>query len=260
MKKKCNRWLVGLSVCAAFLQGVAPLAQAGEIASGESVAGQISITVTSNVYTFLGRAGDRVKIRMTEIDPEIGPYIKLYNPQGKCFAYADSDCCQYRAAQINVALRKDGVHTIICKDRESATGKFNVCMVCLPGCALSTADSDFGDLGVGQTVAGSIDQAGDLDIAFFVAEPGDRILIRMSRLDKALDPSVQLYAPDGQCLSSSDKRNPQGVCELDTKIQKSGTYTIVCQDRYVNTGQYTLAVLPAPDKPFTLSGFPGDAK
>ena len=229
-------------------------AQGGSIDSGETLAGVLTTSSSSNLYVFQGRAGDRIKVRMLETDPPVGPFLKLLDPSGKCFAYADSDCCQYRLAQLYVTLRKEGSYTIICKDRAEATGRYTVSMVCLPGCPLSTNDTDLGYMGWGQTMTGDIEAPGDLDVAYFEAQPGDHAALRMESADARLEPCLQLFGPDGKCLAAGANQAPRNVCEIDVVLASGGLHSVVCQDRLSRTGIYTLTLAPVNDGPFQLPG------
>lgn len=232
-----GRWVCAI-LCALGLRAAA----LGEsIQSGETVADCVATPRATNTYAFEAGGGERVKIRMTEVDPVIAPYLRLFNPLGKCFAYADSDCCAYRAAQINLPLPMAGRYTIACSDRNGFTGRYTVAMARLTDALLCEADRDIGPVRQGQEIGGVISRPGDLDVAVLTARAGDRAQIRMTGKDATLSPGLQLYAPDGACLAMSDGR-PSKAAEITAVFQTSGAFVVLCQDHYVQTGRYSLAI------------------
>lgn len=256
-------WLAGC--CGALL---AQNLYAGELGSGETVAGAITTPQEQCRYTLAARGGERVKIRLSQVDPTLQPCLKLTDPAGKFFASADSKGGKDRAAHMNVVLPRAGAYELICRDRQAGTGRFAVAVLFLDGRPLSARDAEIGGMKMNERQTGVIDHPGDMDAVFFEGRQGDQLHVRMAELDAALNPSIQLYDAGGACLASSDSPPPYQQAEIQLVLPADGRYTLLCQDRYINTGRYTVAVrragkrdaAPAANPPlqmrFTFPGTP----
>ncbi len=225
---------------------LAAAAQPDIIDSGQTLAATLRQPGATNAFAFSARAGERVKIRMMEIDPWISPKLRLLDSTGCCVAYADS-CCEYRGAQINMRLPRAGRYTIVCRDRGAAVGRYSISMLRIPSLQLADDDGDIGEISVGEKRPGNINQPGDLDAAVFTGRGGDHLLIRMEETDVSVGPYLQLYDSRGADLASADCPAPYALAEIDARLPHDDTYTIVCQDRYVNTGRYSLVILRLDD-------------
>jgi hypothetical protein len=207
---------------------------------GSSVIESIAQPFSTNCYTFSAMKGDRVKIQMSEIDEAIGPFMEIYEPDGKMMAFADSDGCKHRAAQLNLLLSKTGVYRVQCRDRGDAVGRYAISMIMIPDRTSSSRDPDIGHVKPWERKDGTIDNPGDFDAATFNGKAGTRVVIRMDEVDASLEPYLQLYDPKGRCMASAKSSSPYRIAILEADLSENGTYTILCQDRFINTGRYLL--------------------
>ncbi|HBA84627.1 MAG TPA: hypothetical protein DCZ95_11080 [Verrucomicrobia bacterium] len=218
---------------------VSSSAFSGELISGTPVLGAFKTTHSSNSYTFSAMKGDRIKIQMTRLDEVLGPFMQIYAPGGEQNAYADSDCCHYRAAQFNLVATTSGVFRVVCRDRKNAVGSYSLSMIRISGQAASI-EPERGLLDPWDKKTGSIEQPGDFDAVVFMGEEGAHVTIRMDEIDPPLNPFMQLYDSEAACIAVAECRPPHRVVLMKVKLPKSGVYTLLCQDRYVSTGRYTL--------------------
>ncbi|MBN1658516.1 MAG: pre-peptidase C-terminal domain-containing protein, partial [Anaerolineae bacterium] len=113
------------------------------------------------------------------------------------------------------------------------TGSYNVHLQRLNNPGNATA------LSFGQTLAGSINMAGEMDAYTFAGQAGQSILISMSRTSGNLWPQIRLYDDDGNPVGSA---SGSSSADLVVTLSADGTYTILVDDGYngTYTGGYNL--------------------
>ncbi|MBN1269718.1 MAG: hypothetical protein JXB04_09035, partial [Kiritimatiellae bacterium] len=216
-------------------------ADLGEIENGEWLIGTINQAGDLDAAHFTAEAGDIVKIRMgdrtTSLNYDLVMY--LYGPDGVLLASGSGEA----NAEIDHTVAESGEYTVVCRENDADTGTYALSMLWLdPGHALSTNDADLGEIENGEWLIGTINQAGDLDAAYFTAEAGDIVKIRMGDRTGSLnfDLVMYLYGPDGALLASG---SGEANAEIDHTVAASGEYTVVCRENDADTGTYALSML-----------------
>ncbi len=103
-----------------------------------------------------------------------------------------------------------------------------------PDATLPVTVQDTVPNGCGQTVAGTIDAAGQKNSYTLTATAGDKIAIRARKTGgtSSFNPFLELYNPSGTLLTNG--------YQIDTTATATGTYTVIVRDYYNTTGTYLL--------------------
>jgi len=219
-----------------------------------------------HVYTFMGRAGERITLRMRTINEEINPALLLIDPLGNRIAADDNAGATFglgeNGALLNgVMLMSDGVYAV-----QSLSGGFagryhlvlerNVppaLITAPPPTATATAfvtaaplpAEEDGQLIEGVPAAGEIDRAGELDRLFIAAEAGNALTITVRiPTGSGLRPRIEVYDLDGLViamtnLGSSGASNT--VIASPVFITETGSYGVYITGENNTTGAYTAA-------------------
>jgi YD repeat-containing protein len=110
---------------------------------GESVEGSITPKSELEVYTFMGEAGDRIFLRMSESSsiPGFTPTIKLYSPTGELIASA-SDFTS--AVLDDITLTQSGAYTLLATDDDGDdSGSYNLTLLPIPWSGTITLTEEF---------------------------------------------------------------------------------------------------------------------
>ncbi|MFC1452409.1 hypothetical protein ACFLSJ_03585 [Verrucomicrobiota bacterium] len=220
------------SICSLLISALC-LARAGAvpIENGQLIEGNLTTTGQRDTYTFEAAAGDTVRIRMTRIDVEIAPAVRLLDPNSQLVR----EVLDVVAADFAETLDMTGTYTIECRDATVFTGRYGLSMVRMPGYPLSAEDEDVGAILNGETIRGQLGIGGDLDAAFFYGSSGATVEVRMVEVDTAVSPHVQLHGPDGALLGEQTDATTSGTT---VTLTDSGIHTIVCKDQSDGSGGY----------------------
>jgi len=116
---------------------------AAAISCGETKSDTIGDPAHMNAYTFVGDAGDSVRVTMSVTSGELDPEVRLYGPDGTLL------CSDYYpfggAAEIDACdLVPGGTHTILASDYGATeTGDYDLYLACLtPGAAAQVAQGE----------------------------------------------------------------------------------------------------------------------
>jgi len=185
------------------------------------VSGTISPPSEVDQYTFNGKNGDPVLVRMTVTSGGLDPEFRLYRPNGSLLCSGQTFA---EFVEGTCTLDTDGTHTIFVGAWEAnATGNYDLYIQRTnnPSNAISTAFDE--------TKSGSISPAIDLDAHSFKGvsnhahtpqlpqkvylpillggESGtfsDVVLARMKMTAGTMDPQFRVYRPDGTLLCSGN--------------------------------------------------------
>ncbi|NCC50259.1 MAG: PKD domain-containing protein [Spartobacteria bacterium] len=211
------------------------------IANGETLNGSIEMNGTWDWYSFSGRAGDKVYIRMTKLGGTFRSHVSLYDPDGAYITYNYND--NYSAG-IEVVLAKTGTYMIKCQEGYGTRiGDYTVSIGWMnPGVPLSPNDTDITEtLENGDVLTGAIDAFGDIDTCHFEGTAGDKVSIRMTKLGGTFRSHVTLYDPDGEYVTYT--YNDNYSAHIEATLTKTGTYTIRCMESYgTRVGSYTISI------------------
>ena len=75
-------------------------------------------------------------------------------------------------------------------------------------------------IGFGETLAGSIKRAAEMDAYTFATSAGDAILVSMARTPRSLWPRIRLFDPDGESVGTAGGATS---AELNAMLTESGT-------------------------------------
>ncbi len=96
-----------------FLQRTSNPGNAVSFAYGDTKAGSISGVGEVDTYSFGGRSGDKITLRMSENSPFfIEPFIELFNPQGDSLIAASNSA----QAEMQATLPSTGTYTVLASD------------------------------------------------------------------------------------------------------------------------------------------------
>jgi hypothetical protein len=212
----------------------------GEIENGESLSGTIDQSGDMDGAWFTGQAGDIVKIRAGDKtgSSAFDLVTYLYGPDGE---YITSASGEYNA-EMNATLPEDGVYTILVREADVHGGNYALSMLWIdPGRTMVT-DTDIGEIENGECLTGSFNQSGDLDAAYFDAEVGDVVKLRMGDRtgSSAFDMVMYVYGPDGSYIGS---HSGEYNAEVTVAVTNSGTHMVVMREADVHTGGYALSAL-----------------
>jgi hypothetical protein len=205
------------------------------LAFGEMVTRTISAATQIDTFTYTGKVDDKIMIRMNRTAETTQPWVRMYAPDGKlaCEGYAER-----LIDALVCTLPRSGSFTLIVSDASRSrteTGTYTRYMQRLnyPGNAQAIA--------FGQTIAGSIGTATQIDTYSFEAKADDKAQFRMTRTAETLHPWIRVYAPTGDrvCEGYNERLADISNCNLP----RSGIYTILISDSSrdrIETGGYTL--------------------
>ncbi len=222
----------------------------GTIQSGESLEGTINVGADLDAATFAVSNNCTVIIRMGQKEPHLVPNIQLYDPTGVFVTNAFPP--EYRA-EVSAYLTGTGIYTVVCNDQLNSVGSYAVSMVQIPG-ELGSSDLDLGTIIAGETLSGTINQPGDMDVAFFSVVTGDVVKLTMTEVDTSINPVMELYNPSGTLLETGTDTFQQEAIITNTTTT-NGTFTVICkdaEDRYNVSYTLSLSLLSGP----STSNFP----
>ncbi len=219
-----------------------------------------------HVYTFIGRAGERITLRMRSINEAIDPALLLIDPLGNLIAADDNAGATFglgeNGAHLNgVMLMREGMYSV-----QALSGGFagsyqlvlerNVppAMITAPP-ATTTATpvitaaprpaEEGGRLTEGIPAAGEIDRAGELDRLFIAAEAGDALTITVRVAEGSrLRPRLEVYDLDGLVIAMTNLGSSGSydtVYASPVFVTESGLYGVYITGENNTTGAYTAA-------------------
>jgi hypothetical protein len=198
---------------------------------GQTLAGSIGMAGEMDAYTFVGEAGDVVLAGMSKTSGTLWPQVRVYDPSGNPVGSTTGSA----HTEVVARLSMDGTYLVLACDGYNGTytGSYNVHLQRLNNPGNATA------LSFGQTLAGSIGMAGEMDAYTFVGGAGQGIVITMSRTSGSLWPQIRLYDAAGNPVGSA---NGSTSAELTVTLGADGTYTILAADGYngTYTGEYNV--------------------
>ena len=200
---------------------------------GQTLAGSIDLAGEMDAYTFAATAGDVVLLGASNASGNVWPQVRLYDPVGNLVGIAgDPD-----HAEVQVTLDSSGTYAVLLSDDLNGT--------LTGGCGLHVQrlnnPGNQTPITFGQTLAGAINQAAEMDAFTFAADAGDVILIGASRSSDNVWTQIRLFDPGGNLVGIA--HDPDHA-EVQVVIANSGTHTILIADYLTGalTGDYGLHV------------------
>ncbi|MBZ0301837.1 MAG: hypothetical protein K8J31_18965 [Anaerolineae bacterium] len=222
--------------------------------------------VQLHVYTFAGRAGEYVNVRMTRITGTVDPALWLYGPDGDALA-VDYDSGGNRAALLrNIFLRQDGLYSLQA-DGGGGPGDYQISLrvgerpvpvtptiIAAPTATPRSVALDLtpatavpdGMLEPYVPVIGSLIRPGDVNRHVFQASADDFVSIHVRKLqpDTRLRPIFEVFNPAGELIGGASARtsNAGGEALLQLlPIPETGTYSIFVRGEGGETGDYLIS-------------------
>lgn len=213
------------------------------IQPGETQSGSIPIPGALQSWTLAGTAGDRIVVAAMTTSGALDTDIFLDAPGGGLEvsthgAFGGGNRLDHR-------LLATGTYTLRIQDWGlSNTGTFQVTLMKLPGTLNSPGDPDGGPIVSGQTLAGQVNAASDLDGFQFAGSAGDRVLITAVTFTGTCDTDLYLYPPGGGPAVATTHGAFGGGDRLEFRLASTGTFTILASDwSLANTGLYFITFL-----------------
>lgn len=219
----------------------------GELAKGDTTLADGEFTDT---YRFVGRAGQRITIRMRS--SAIDPYLMIRGPGG--FTTDNDDASSDdRNALLDVRLPSDGTYSITATSYRAATGDYTIALTAggsgtpAPNAPRPTSR---GTIQPGQTVQGTLERTdirlgkGEYqDIWIVQARRGQRFVARLS--STAFDPYLVIRGPGDLSEDNDDDATARGShnSRVEFTAAADGEIRIGATSyKGGETGVYTLAL------------------
>lgn len=211
----------------------------GALRLGQSVSGQLAqgdATLGSgefiNVYTFNGREGDQVDLRLQST--AFDPYLFINGPGDFALANDDDESGEDGTnSRLILTLPADGEYRVYATSYQAGeAGAYRLSAAQATGAAaVQTASSgvpafetgiDFnGDLRAGDE---QLDGGKFLDAYTFSGRRGERITLTLE--SGAFDPFLLMIGPDGEAVSNDDGTPDTRNSRIDAVLAADGDYTI----------------------------------
>ncbi len=201
----------------------------GDVISGESRYGSISMEADTDAYTFEGEAGQTTVLSMSRESGGLNPYIVLYDPEGAI----ETSASGYDHAEINDhQLLQSGLYTIVLgDDGGDDNGNYSMTYTKIPGTQYSPSirvlinQTGFGP---GETLTVSVhitngSSPAEVEIKTWAALPGG---YQISILDPHFSATIPPYADITRQISSYTFTGyePGGIYDVGARLlnKKSG--------------------------------------
>ncbi|MCP4538252.1 MAG: hypothetical protein GY832_14020 [Chloroflexi bacterium] len=187
----------------------------GEIAKGTLGGGE-------HAWEFYGAAGDEVSVAMRVLEGDLDCYLELYSPDEDWLTSDDDSGGSLDALIEYFVLPTEGWYRIVASDLSGESGEYEL--------ALELAQLEIeGNLTSDQTATATLDQ-GTRHHWLFEGKPGDIVNISLTALDKDLDTYLELYAPNGEQVSTDDDSGGgSNAAILEFELLHTGTYRVVAR-------------------------------
>jgi hypothetical protein len=201
----------------------------GTIVSGETTSGAVNAASDLDAFMFSGAVGDRVIVHTLATSGQLVPAMYLVAPSGTVELLVSAQ------AELSAVLSEDGIYTVVVADSLlSRTGEYSMTLQALPGAISSVGDTDGGAIQSGETTAGSIGSASDIDVFTFSGVVGQRVIANIATDSGVLDTTYYLVSPSGDIEAAGS-----GEDQLNTTLAETGTYSILVWDHLgTRTGEY----------------------
>ncbi len=240
---------------------------------GDTAEGNISNSQFRQLYSFEGRAGQVITVRMVRETGNLDPYLLLLTQNGDLVAASDDEDGR-NAEMPSQSLPITGIYTIIATrfghEHGTTEGDYTLTLDAIgsvvagseattnPNADSSSIDSTTPPqlttsfLSYGDEVFGQITSQQAYVIYRFAAQRGDVVNLAMARINGDLDPLLDLFDPDGNYLVSGDddEFGTLNAAISNYTIPRDGVYYLQAT-RYgridgTTTGLYVLSIGAVP--------------
>ena len=219
--------LFGLLQFAAF----ARVAGTYDIAPGESTTNSIAASYQIDYYSFQANKGDKLLARMQVLSGQMHARVGIYRLDGTQLTY------NYGTSYTSVdwTCPADGAYLLWASDYLTASGTGTYLLNLQ---RLNNPENPQLSL-FGQNVTNTIGQAFQMNAHSFVAQAGDKLLVRMQVLSGQMHARVGIYKLDGTPLNYS---NGGSYTSLDWTCPADGAYLLWASDYLTGAGTGTYLV------------------
>lgn len=244
-------------------ENAAPAAR--PLAAGQNISGELSPSDAQrrsgkyeDAYTFQGRRGDRIDLRLTAED--FDALLVVTGPGGFSLSNDDEDGqSESTNSRLVIQFPADGAYRVAATSfRSGETGAYRL-QASIPAANVAvTAPERAEPIRIGQAIEGRLAEgdgrqaAGEYSDHYrFTARRGQRVRIALSS-DK-MDTLLMLRRPDGTMDANDDSEEngqPSLNSRIDTVLAEDGEYVIVATTyRPDATGEYRLSLTESPGLP-----------
>ncbi|WP_017719804.1 trypsin-like peptidase domain-containing protein [Kamptonema formosum] len=226
-----------------------PLSLNGQPVAGKLGPGSLTLRADSSffdIYTFEGRAGQRVTLEMTS--QEIDPFLILLNPRGRDVAQ-DNDGGGGNSARIVATLPATGKYTVIANSSQAGeSGAYSLRAFAGSAAGAGIDPGPEGTMNVTiQSVLGPgasvLPSDGSLyRMTAFTGRAGQTVTITLESPD--FDTYLVLLSPDGKVFKeNNNSSNNTTDSAITATLPRSGVYRVIvnASDRD-GRGRYTLTI------------------
>lgn len=194
----------------------------------DTATASIDSAVDTDVFIFLGRAGDVVQLSLrspTGLDPRVDILdslgIPIVDPLGNDPPYSCGNACSIFQV---FTLAKSGIFTILVRDSDSNEGgSYELGLErLLPEQPVPSTD-------YGLTATMVINRAVDHDFVSFQGEAGTLVSLALNSAN-GLDPRINIWAPDGSLFETRTCANNCSISIPSMVLPQDGTYLIEVHD------------------------------
>jgi hypothetical protein len=207
-----------------------------QIALGDTITGELRAGQTQTTYTFQGEAGQPISISLTS--PDFDTYLRLQDSTGYDLITDDDGGGDLDSRIAIYALPNNGSYTVVVESYDGNSGSYTL--------SLSAAQVE--TIEYGQTVSGSLENAGDVAVYRFQGNAGDAVTIKLTSPDFDTQLSLLDAAGGGYPLVENDDGGNDGTNSFigPYALTADGTYLInVSSYDGAATGRYTLTLSSA---------------
>lgn len=219
----------------------------------------------NHVFTFEGRAGQFITIRMERVSGLIDPLLTLYNPAGTALATDDNSGGGSTALLRNILLFDDGLYSVQASGG-GFPGAYEISLeggdrpqpvtptiiahqtsTPLPEILIPTLAAAISGIHLEDhiPVIGIINRPGDPGRYPLDAMSGDVLTIGVSPLeDAALRPLIEVYGPSGELVAAANSRssNAGGDALIPAfAVPETGAYSVLVTAEGNGTGSYVIS-------------------
>ena len=192
------------------------------------VIGSLVRTGDVNRYPLLADAGDVITVGLRKLQPSatLFPVVEVYNPAGELVGAASARNSNASGDVLLplLTLAERGTYSVFVTAEGDSIGDY----ILSYGSGVNYEDTPRGPATADTPYDGQIPRRGVRDARTVVLSAGDVITIAASPTNNALDPVLELYAPDGSLTISDDNSGgfPNALIE-EFQAPVSGPYTLL---------------------------------
>jgi len=252
-------YMIALALAGVAEEGAATARTSRLLVYGDLVNGAIDDDTTSQMYTFVGLAGETVQITMKASNGStLDCYLELQTADGTVLeANDDIVTGQVRDSRIVAELPADGTYVIVASryqgpDAAPTSGTYELSLERVDNEALIGVSPVLVPIAYGQTLAGEISDEQYLLFYVFDGRAGDTVSVRVAHTSGNLDTVLHLYRAEGTQwveIASNDDSPTGGTFEPMLSrviLPQTGKYLIAVHryglDREAGTGTFTVTL------------------